>query len=158
MCQVQAQLLATGADKCIYFGMKKSGEAIITEIAPDAAYLDGLAKDIVKFMDDVRAGNAPEPGARDYILMDDPEFAELARLEHIRKQAEKDGKVLKAKLSEKYAKTARIRSNGMIMYRSTVTASIPYAKIPEVLSLDLEKYRPKSRTQVTFKLDKDDES
>jgi len=149
--QVQAQLLATGAERCIYFARAPSGEAAVLESLPDNEVIDSIAERVAAFMEMVKSGNAPEPGAKDWIDVNDPEFDELYRLKLISDSASDAYDEMKKSLDKRYTDQQRIRAGSMQMYRSLVKGSIPYSTLKEVKSLDLEKYRAKPRLQVTFK-------
>ena len=49
--QIQAQLLVSGAEKCIYFATDPEGESAIAEISPDIALFEEIAIKAAKFMD-----------------------------------------------------------------------------------------------------------
>lgn len=52
-CQVQAQLLATGAEKCIYFATTPSGDSAVIDIKPNAEYAQTIQKAVASFMVDL---------------------------------------------------------------------------------------------------------
>lgn len=52
-CQVQAQLLATGAEKCIYFATTQDGDSAIAEIKPNAEYAANIASAVNEFMGNI---------------------------------------------------------------------------------------------------------
>jgi putative phage-type endonuclease len=53
-CQVQAQLLASGAKKCIYFATTTDGESALVEIKPDIEFQGKIICAVADFMKDLR--------------------------------------------------------------------------------------------------------
>ena len=155
VAQVQSQLLATGAKKCIYFAQDPAGRVAIVEIDPNQKMIDLISKDVTAFMNDVRAGSFPEPSDQDFVPVEDPELATLKELKLLIDSRSEEFDEMKKRLDAKYKDVVRLKGNGIMMYRSTVKGSVQYAKIPEIASIDLEQYRGKSRSQVTFKLAKE---
>jgi putative phage-type endonuclease len=150
--QVQAQLLATGAERCIYYTEDSTGRKLSQSLMPQAEYIDALVEEIASFMAMVKNGEYPEPGDRDFVQVDDPDLAALRNLKQLSDESAKNYDAMKKVLDEKYKDKNRIKGNGMMMYRALVKASIPYSKIAEVMAMDLEKHRPKPRFQTTFKI------
>lgn len=54
ICQIQGQLYATAADKCIYFGTNGEGDSAFVEIKPDPEYATKIDSAVVGFMNDIR--------------------------------------------------------------------------------------------------------
>lgn len=54
LCQIQSQLFATGAEKCIYFATTGDGESAIAEIKPNPEFPEKLTVAVSDFMKDVR--------------------------------------------------------------------------------------------------------
>ena len=154
VCQIQAQLLATGADKCFYFAQSSKGDAVLVDVLADPDFGDGLAKDIVRFMKDVREGKAPDPGERDFQEVDDPDFKLLMDLKTKVDLSTKQLEDMKDRLAKTYEGVPRLRSNGVTMIRSTRRGNIQYAKIDALKGMDLEKYRSASSEVVTFRIEK----
>lgn len=151
-CQVQAQLLVSGAALAIYFAMTDGGEAAMAEIKPDLAYQEQIAESAAKFMALVRAGEAPEPSERDFINVDDPRFDELARLEAERKSLAAKYDALEEQLLSQY-QHRRFRAGAVSVTRFVQRGNVDYAKIPMLKGVDLDKYRKASseRVRVTIK-------
>jgi putative phage-type endonuclease len=53
LCQIQCQLLVSGAEKCIYFATTEGGESAIAEIKPDSSYSERILKAVCEFVKDV---------------------------------------------------------------------------------------------------------
>lgn len=150
--QIQGQLAATGADSCIYYVEDSKGRKLSQIITPDNEYIDQIVAGVEAFMKLVKSGEAPEPGDRDYVIVDnDPELQLMRQLKDKIDLASKEYDALKKQVETKYSDVNRLKGGGMMMYRSMVKSPIPYSKIPEVMALDLEKHRPKPRFQTTFK-------
>jgi len=154
ICQIQAQFLATGADKCFYYAQAPSGEVAIVDLFPEELYAAELEKEITLFMRDVREGKAPEPGDRDFQEIDDPAFAELMNLKLQADEAEKRFDAMKERIAKVYTGIPRIRSHGMTMIRSIRKGNVQYAKIDALKSMDLEPYRAAPSETVTFRIEK----
>jgi putative phage-type endonuclease len=54
-CQIQAQLLASGAKYCIYFATTESGESAILNVKPNQVYFEKIKSAVKSFMDDINA-------------------------------------------------------------------------------------------------------
>jgi len=151
--QVQAQLLATGADHCIYFAMDGKDSAWI-RIFPDTKCMEEIKKSITKFMNCVRKGEAPEPSERDFHSPEDARFNQLFNLKLQMEKTKEEFDQLKEKLATEYSHFKRIRTSGITMIRTLRKGVVNYSKVPELKGLDLEQYRGKSSETVTVSFDK----
>lgn len=52
-CQIQAQLLASGAEKCIYFATIKDGDSAVLEVTPKSDYAERITAAVDKFMEEL---------------------------------------------------------------------------------------------------------
>jgi putative phage-type endonuclease len=154
-CQIQAQLLATGAEKCLYFGLDPKGEAAIVDIFPDNDYQARIAEEAVKFMSDVREGKEPEPSMRDFYIPDDPRFLDLKNLKLKADEIAAQFEALKKELALKYKDNPRVLAHGLTMIRSLRKGNVNYSKIPQLKGLDLDKYRGAPIETVTVRLKKE---
>lgn len=155
ICQIQAQLLVSGAKRCIYFATDPSGEAAVAEIEPDTAYQGEIARLASEFMRNLRAGEAPEPGDRDtHIVEDDPRFEELQAARAALDQAEAYFEKLKKTIAKTYEKHRRIRCGEITFTRSLRKGNVQYAKIPELKAIDLDQYRGAPIETVTVRFGK----
>lgn len=152
VCQVQAQLLVSGAAVAVYFAMTDGGEAAMAEIKPDRAYQEQIAESAAKFMAQVRAGEMPEPSERDFVTVQDPRFEELARLEGEKKAIAAKYDALEEELLGTY-KHRRFRAGPVSVTRFVQKGNVDYSKIPMLKGVDLDKYRkgPSERVRVTIK-------
>lgn len=53
LCQIQGQLLASGAEKCIYFATTDGGDSAMVEVKPDQVYANKISETITEFMNDI---------------------------------------------------------------------------------------------------------
>lgn len=153
--QVQAQLLATGAEKCVYFALDPQGHAAVIEVFPNPDYHAEIIEAVQSFLSDLKEGKAPAPSMRDYVEIDDAKFQELERLKVQLDLTQKLFDEVKAELSEKYKDHPRIRSGLVTMVRSFRKGNINYSKVPNLKGVDLEKYRGASIESVTVRLEKE---
>jgi len=153
-CQIQTQLLATGAKMCVYFVLDPDGEAAVLEIQPNPEYMRDLAQAITQFMAGLREGKAPEPSDRDWHTPADERFATLAELKRKADEAAAAFDTHKEQLTKEYEEYKRIRSGGVTVVRSVRAGNIQYAKIPMLKNVNLEQYRGKSSVSVTVRLEK----
>ena len=142
-CQVQAQLLASGAAKCIYFALDPDGEAAVLEVLPNLEYQRDIAEAVTKFMADVRAGIAPEPSDRDWHDPQDEAFKTLAELKRQADAAADAFDAAKGELIKKYENHTRIRAGGVTMVRTITKGNIQYAKVPQLKNVIREVSRAK---------------
>jgi putative phage-type endonuclease len=154
LCQVQAQLLATGAESCLYFATDLDGEAVHHTIRPDKAYGASIGLVAKQFMDKVRKGEAPEPSARDVVTVEDLRFLRLKELKRALDEADAEYEKLKAELIGEFTKEhPRIRCGDVSITRFFQKGNVDYGKIPALKGVDLEQYRKKpiQKTIVNFK-------
>lgn len=151
--QVQAQLLATGANKCVYFAMDGSDAALI-DIYPDKTVMDQLAPEITKFMADVRAGTPPKPSERDFIDLDDPRLAFLRDAKLKADEASDIFDALKKEIINTYKDLSRFRGHGIEVIKSVRKGNVDYKSIPQIKNVDLDRYRKGCTETITVRLDK----
>ena len=152
--QIHAQLLATGASKCIYFALDPDGEAAVFEVLPNADYMRDIAAAVTQFMSDLREGKVPEPSEKDFYTPADERFKTLAELKAQAEAADAAFNEMKDKLTKEYEQYVRIRAGGVTVTRSVRQGNIQYAKIPVLKNINLEQYRGKPSSVVTVRLDK----
>lgn len=152
--QVQAQLLVSGAVKCVYFAMDPDGEAAVAEVLPSVEYHERISQAVAAFMLDLRAGKAPEPTDRDWHTPVDEGFKTLVELKAIADEAAARYDDARKALVEKYKSYARVRSSGVMLYRSYVSGNVDYSKIEALKSIDLDAYRKPGRVQYNVKIEK----
>lgn len=119
LCQVQAQLLVSGAEKCIYFATDPAGNSAWTEIFPDPKYQDEIARLAADFMRDLRAGKKPDPADADaYVVKDNALFADLYAAKAEMELAETRYERLKRAAARAFERHRRVRSGQVTMVRT----------------------------------------
>lgn len=66
LAQIQAQLLVSGAEKCIYFAMDESGEARTIDVYPDEEMFSEILSKVSEFMRDLRILRSKHTELRDF--------------------------------------------------------------------------------------------
>lgn len=155
--QVQHQLMVTNAEKCFYLSYLyekgaisvESSKLAIVEVFPDTQYQMRLLAEEVAFWNFVTTKNPPPLTDKDYRSL----VYEGAKL-HATKWKE-----LKNKISEleneleavqtamldqaKSKKESRFTCHGIRIQQISRIGNVEYKKIPELKTVDLEKYRGK---------------
>jgi putative phage-type endonuclease len=153
--QVQAQLLTSGAKKCLYFAMDPEGSAEAIELRPDFEMQKDIGERVTAFMENLRKGILPEPCDRDVIQITDARFAELAILHRQIKSMEAQYSELESSLLSQYSEHARFQAGDVLVTKYWAKGNVDYSKIPQLKGVDLERFRKAGsmRTKVTFKKD-----
>lgn len=151
-CQIQTQLLISGAEKAIYLAMADGGEAAVLEVLPDLDYQSLVAETATSFMAAVRAGEAPEPSERDFVRVEDERLDRLAELNAKLQELKGQYEGLEEEVLSAYPHR-RFRGGTVSVTRYLARGTVDYSKIPVLKGLDLERYRrPVSeRVKVTIK-------
>ena len=150
--QVQAQLLASGMEKCIYFALDRHGEAAIAEILPDRDWLKEIVETVPLFWENLGSGILPEPTDLDVVKVDDADLVELARLEIELAGVEAKHGALKKRVLAKYEKYGRVQGNGVSISRYWAKGNVDWSKIPALRGVDQERFRKAGsfRTRITI--------
>lgn len=141
--QVQHQLACVNLDLLHYFSYR-DGDVALFEVRRDDAYINKLYFKEAEFWDLVLNLEAPELTDRDYIENKDPEWSKLAQewiyltnclsaLEEKQSNC-KDALIIKSN-------GQNIKGDGIRLTKIKRKGSVDYKKIPELLKVDLEKYR-----------------
>lgn len=144
--QVQHQIACLNVDLLHYFSYRY-GDFALVEVERDPTYIDKLYLEEIRFWDLVLNLEAPELTDRDYVLFEDQEWDSLAT--KWRKVTE-DLSVLENKEREYraalIAKAAgqSSKGSGVCLTKIVRKGSINYNKIPELIGVDLERYRKQS--------------
>ena len=151
--QVQAQLLATGFDKAVYFGMDPDGEAAVIEIARDLDYTVQIAGLMDKFWRDLKEGKLPEPSDKDVLQVNDPQLSMLAELDAKLALVKKEYDALEEIILARYAEAGRVQGCGVAITKYWAKGNVDYAKVPQLKGVDLDRFRKAGalRTRVTIK-------
>lgn len=153
VCQIQAQLLVSGAKRCIYFANDMHGNAAFAEIRPDRKFQDQVIALAEAFMRDVREGNAPEATDRDTFCPENNAIFDAlraAKREFDAAEARFEG--IKKMVTKEYEKHRRVRCGDVLITRSVRKGAVAYTKIPELKAVDLDQYRGKATEVVSVKI------
>lgn len=153
LCQIQAALMVSEAKVCDYFATAPSGESHWLEIAHMPEYQVEIALAAKRFMQNVREGKPPEPGARDFFTPEkDERFDLLTSLKAQLDEIEDTYEALKKDLIEAYKDKPRVQYGRVQIIRTIRKGTIDYAKVPVLKGVDLDKYRKPSSEVVTVKV------
>lgn len=141
--QVQHQLACVNLDLLHYFSYR-DGDFSLVEVGRDNAYINKLYFKEAEFWDLVLNLEAPELTDRDCIENKDPEWSKLAQewiyltnclsaLEEKQSNC-KDALIIKSN-------GQNIKGDGIRLTKIKRKGSVDYRKIPELMKVDLEKYR-----------------
>lgn len=151
--QVQAQLLATGYDKAIYFAMDPDGEAAVMDIGRDAAVTAEISERVTKFWRDLKDGKLPEASEKDILQVEDADLVTLAALDAKASAAKKEYDALEDLVLARYADNGRVQGGGVSIVKYWQRGNIDYSKVSNLKGVDLDRYRKAGsfRTKVTIK-------
>lgn len=141
--QVQHQIECVGLDVSHYVSYRK-GDIALVEVGRNNAYINKLCLKEAAFWDLVLNLEAPELTDRDFIENKDPEWSKLAQewiyltnclsvLEEKQRNC-KDALIIKSN-------GQNIKGDGIRLTKVKRKGSVDYKKIPELMKIDLEKYR-----------------
>lgn len=147
--QIQHQLLVTGAEKAFYYSYNGS-DGICIEIFPDPEFANKFMPKARAFWKSVAFFEPPALQESDYKNMNDnldwQEYARLYQETDVAIKSLEDKKdYLRRKLIELCAEQSCI-GNGVKVMKTIMRGRIAYDEIPEIKSIDLDKYRKASTT------------
>lgn len=157
--QLQAQLLATGFDRAIYFAMDPDGNAAFKDdIRPDADMQKEIREKVSVFWDGIQKGELPEPSDRDIVIVSDPDLAMLATLDAQMKDLKRQYEAKEAAILAKYqdSKSSRIQGEGVSITRFWSKGTVDWnalAKAKRIAAEEQERFRKAGalKTRITFK-------
>lgn len=142
-CQIQHQYEVAKPKNIFYFCFNGS-QGIVIEVKPNKAYIDEILKKEAEFYKCMMDLSPPELTDMDYIKREDSEWLEYAEryksAKKLKSQYEEEEEVCRRKLIELSGGSNSMGGN-VRLSKSLRKGTIPYAAIPEVKSMDLEKYR-----------------
>lgn len=145
--QVQHQLSCDLDIKMVhYFSYRKADDDFaLVEVERDEKYIEKLTKEETKFWNSVLDLNSPPLTDRDYLDFDkDPEWLKMAeewkRLHAQITELESKEKDFREALIAK-AGNYSAKGGGVTLTKILRKGSVDYKKIPELIGVDLEKYR-----------------
>lgn len=146
--QLQHQLECTGLTKVYYFSFDGS-QGVILEVLRDDNYIKDMVKMESEFFRCLQELNPPELIDRDYIPITNIEWQKhsMELKEYQNKLAEFEDKIeqTKKKLIN-MTNGKNCKGNGVSVSNITRRGSVDYKSIPELKSVDLEKYRKSATT------------
>ena len=152
--QIQSQLLVSGASKCIYFASDGTN-SVTQEILPDLSEFESIAEEVKRFGKRLKDGQSPELTEKDYLIVEDADFAELKHVKDQITLLDLKFEDLKTKLLNKYPDQKRVRCNGVSIIRSLKKGQIQYKNIDALKNVDLEQYRAKPAVICTVRFEKE---
>ena len=152
--QIQTGLMLSEAKVCDYFVSDPSGDSHWMEIFPEPEYQAFIEAEGKKFMECVRSGTPPEPGERDFVIVEDERFSILERLKADLDKLEAEFSGLKDQLVSEYRDKRRVQCRSVQIVSSLRKGNIDYSKVPTLRGIDLEKYRKPSTEVVSVRFKK----
>jgi putative phage-type endonuclease len=151
--QMQTQLLVSGAALAHLYVFDGTA-GILLEQKPETEAWDTIRREWDRFMDLVRTDQPPPLTERDTIIRTDVEWqsaaSEYIALKQAAETAAEQLDVAKQRLVE-LASHSSESGGGVTVTRYWKAGAIAYTKIPELKTLDLERYRaaPREETRIT---------
>jgi putative phage-type endonuclease len=148
--QLQFQMYVTDLDEVFYYSFDGFDGCLIV-VKRDEEYIANMIQVCKKFYDCLVNRIPPESPQDDYLNMEDEEMwaYHLTRYKKICKDIEEleaDKKAIKDSMRF-LSGEVNAKGNGATLSLVTVKGRIKYEKIPELIEVDLEKYREPSRTE-----------
>lgn len=144
--QLQHQLAVTGLNMLHYFSYRNEDFCLI-EVKRDDDFILKLYKKEKKFLESLQNFTPPDLTEKDYIEKTDENWIEITNKwkninENIKslQQEEKECREELIRLSENQS----CKGNGLCLRKIIKKGPIEYTKIPELIGINLEKYRKES--------------
>ena len=154
--QLQTQLLVSSAERAHLY-VFDGNAGILLEQRPEAAAWDTLQQDWDRFMELVRTDQPPALTERDTVIRTDADWLDAAREYIAAKQLADDTAVeldaLKQRLTG-LAKHSSEQGGGVSVSRYWKSGSVDYKKVPELVGVDLERYRGAEREETRVSVQK----
>ncbi len=157
--QLQHQLMITGANVAHYYSF--DGEkGVLIEVLPDMKYCATLYSELRKFWICVETDTPPELTEKDYKIIKSDHLNELAEqwkktVSVINELKEKEEELREAITSHELIKQHPFSKIGNLKVQLlSRKGNVDYSKIPELKSVDLERYRKKETTYYKFSEEK----
>lgn len=141
--QIQHQLAVTGLEMAFYFSFD-GNEGVIVEVKKDEKYILELLQKEENFYSCMNTFTAPKMSQRDFTQMLEPDFElyekRYLNLEMSIKKMEKEKEDLKNQMLE-MAEWKNVKGKHLAIQKVVRKGNIDYKAIPELQTMDLEKYR-----------------
>ena len=155
--QLQHQLLVTGAKECHYVSYDGSDSLALVVVKPDLDYICGLVLELTKFWNLVKTKTPPELTDKDAEVIEAGPVLDLASryvdLDAQAKAIEAEMKDLKERII-KETKHPRTLIGRLSVTKSYRVGAVDYAAVPQLEGVDLDAYRKKGTSSVTFTIKK----
>lgn len=149
--QINAQLLVSEAEYCLYYAEASGGDSHTMEIRANADLQKEIYRKACLFNKHIRDGEPPAPGKNDVLETKDVRFEKLLDLQKAIKIAEQRFEDLKKEVIKDYDKYSKVSGPGGQLTKIFRKGSIRYSEISELKRMDLEKYRSKGSVSIMFK-------
>jgi putative phage-type endonuclease len=151
--QIQHQLLVTGG-KIAHYWSFDSEKGVCIPVQPDAKAQERVVTEASAFWKLIKSQVPPPLGDRDYKIIKDETLLDLMQeYADIKTEYEKLNQELKdlRELIVESMDHSRIKGSGLTIYKAFRKGNIDYRSIPELKTVDLEKYRKIGTRTVTIK-------
>lgn len=156
--QVQHQLAVCGLENAYYFSYVP-GDCIIIGVKRNDEYIEKLIKKETEFWNLVETLTPPPMTEKDYVTRDDHHWLSLAAewkgLQTQKRELEEKEKYLRG-IMQIVAQDVNVVGGGIKFTKRLRRGVIEYSEIPELIGMDLEKYRKESTTYWVITEDKND--
>ncbi|MFO7745441.1 MAG: YqaJ viral recombinase family protein [Psychroflexus sp.] len=149
--QLQHQLAVLNLEAMDYFSYHK-GDGQIVRVERDEKYIQKLLEEEKKFWEKVQNLEEPELTDQDFIEQNE-EWKSVAEQLCMAQESEKRLKKEISNLKSKLLSMSNERNSkcGSYIFSHYIRRSVDYSSIPELIGVDLEKYRKKSSIVWTLK-------
>lgn len=154
--QLQHQMLVSGAEVVHYYSFDGAA-GVLVEVARDEDYIEELLKAETLFWERVVSRNPPPLSERDYI--EETDYVNLENIQEWRRKKhqvdllEKDMEELRDHITGRLTHN-RVKAFGVKIQKIFKKGSVDYSKIPELKSIDLDKFRKPSSEYYAFSIEK----
>lgn len=154
--QVQAQLLATGFEKAIYFAMDDSGDAAIVDIVANPDTRIEIIEKVTEFWNGLSEGKLPEPSDKDVLTVNDPDLVRLALLHRDMKAIQAQYNAIEENVLARYSESSRVQGEGVSITKYWAKGTVDWnalAKAKRIQPEEQERFRKQGsmRTKVSIK-------
>lgn len=140
VAQNQHALCASGGNLLYYFSYRSPEDTATVEVKPDLEYIEKLLAAEEEFMRCVKEGTPPPQTDRDYLPRADREWIEVCEKWKAAKAAAEEEEFYRKELIRLSAGKSS-QGGGVRLRKGTRAGSVQYKKIPELVGVDLDKYR-----------------
>jgi len=147
MSQLQHQIYIADHDRASYFCYISRSQNVLIVVKRDDAFIEKMIEAEKKFFDCLMNFSPPPLTDRDFTVRTDPHFIEKADkyslIKRERQRLEQEEDALRDELIRESGGLS-VKVSGLTISKSPRRGNIEYNAIPELKSIDLNKYRKKS--------------